>query len=217
MKKILSLLMLVFHFQLTADEPLSPALSNNDVACFFQRVNETCDQSESELTSQRASMNLNIKAFQNKYQTGVIDLIAHIQEGEFNIPISLDQHQELKNIPHAFQNGKGNYWIALDGEQVIGTMAFRDIGHNELQLRDVFVHEDYRGKQKGVSKKLLDTVLTWAKEHGIRRVYLGTTAVFLAAHRFYEKNGFIEIPKEQLPEYVSCHPADTKFYKYDLM
>ena len=37
---------------------------------------------------------------------------------------------------------------------------------------------------------MLDTLLRWCGEHAIDEVYLGTTAKFLAAHRFYEKNGF---------------------------
>lgn len=172
---------------------------------------------ENEQTSNaRASMKLSVKSFQNEHLKGLTSLITHIQEGEFHLPLSPEQHEELKNIPNAFQFGNGNYWIALDGERVIGSMAAFDIGHNELQLRDVFVHEEYRGKAKGVSRKLLDTVLSWAKERAIEKIYLGTAPVFLAAHRFYEKSGFTEIRKEDLPKYISCHPADTKFFRYDV-
>jgi beta-phosphoglucomutase-like phosphatase (HAD superfamily)/N-acetylglutamate synthase-like GNAT family acetyltransferase len=183
------------------------SFSGIDIPRFFEIVAK----------EQGAMMNLTIKPFQTKYQPGVVSLIVHIQEGEFNLPVNQDQHVELKNIPATFQQGNGNYWIALDHERVIGTMGFFDLGQSLLQLRDVFVHEDYRGEQKGVSKKLLNTLLTWAKERKIQTIYLGTTALFLAAHRFYEKNGFIEIAKNRLPPQMSCHPADTKFYRYDLV
>ena len=46
----------------------------------------------------------------------------------------------------------------------------------------------------------------------VAAVYLGTTAKFLAAHRFYEKNGFREIAREALPDSFPVMAVDTKFY-----
>jgi hypothetical protein len=34
-----------------------------------------------------------------------------------------------------------------------------------------------------------------------------------AAHRFYEKNGFVEIAKEQLPESFPLMRVDNRFFK----
>jgi RimJ/RimL family protein N-acetyltransferase len=50
----------------------------------------------------------------------------------------------------------------------------------------------------------------------VTEIYLGTTAEFLAAHRFYEKNGFKEIAKSQLPPAFPIMAVDTKFYKQQL-
>jgi len=50
------------------------------------------------------------------------------------------------------------------------------------------------------------------KAQGVKVVYLGTTAKFLAAHRFYEKNGFREILRAELPARFPVMAADTKFY-----
>ncbi len=161
-------------------------------------------------------MTLSIQRFEPKYQSSVVKLIEHIQVGEFDIPISEGQRQELQTIPTVFQKDKGNYWVAISSEKVIGTMAVLDIGHDALALRDVFVHEDYRGKEKGFAKQLLDTVLRWAKEHNIKTIYLGTTLAFQAAHRFYEKHGFREISKTTLPSYFPVMEVDEKFYQLDL-
>lgn len=161
-------------------------------------------------------MALIIKIFQNKYQTQITEMILDIQQHEFNIEITLDQQSDLKNIPNFYQTGKGNFWIALDDDRVIGTIALLDIGHNEGALRKMFVQEDYRGKEKGVAKKLLDTSLVWAKEHGLTKIYLGTTPAFLAAHRFYEKNGFIEILQDELPKSFPIMKVDKKFYRYNV-
>ena len=47
---------------------------------------------------------------------------------------------------------------------------------------------------------------------GITEVFLGTTDKFLAAHRFYEKKGFRELPKADLPSTFPVMAVDSKFY-----
>ncbi len=156
-----------------------------------------------------------ILPFDSKYQSEVIDLIERIQVGEFNIPIEEGQRQELGSISQSFQKNKGNYWVALYNGKVMGTIAVIDIGHHAFELRDVFLDQQYRG-QTGFAKKLLDTVLIWSREHGVQTIYLGTTLAFRAAHRFYEKHGFQEIAKKEMPSYCQPMDCDEKFYRLDL-
>jgi len=46
----------------------------------------------------------------------------------------------------------------------------------------------------------------------VRELFLGTTAQFVAAHRFYEKHGFREIARPDLPPTFPVMSVDTKFY-----
>ena len=50
----------------------------------------------------------------------------------------------------------------------------------------------------------------------LKAVYLGTTPQFLAAHRFYEKNGFTSIGLKELPENFPLLQVDKKFYQYSV-
>ncbi|NGX35730.1 MAG: hypothetical protein K1000chlam1_00563 [Candidatus Anoxychlamydiales bacterium] len=159
--------------------------------------------------------NIIIQIYKEKYQKQVISLISEIQQEEFDINISPDQQPDLKEISNFYQKDNGNFWIALDKNRVIGTIALLDIGNNETALRKMFVHKDYRGMD--VAKKLLETLLQWARKRFIKTIYLGTTPAFLAAHRFYEKNGFIEIQKEELPKNFPIMEVDKKFYKFIVM
>jgi GNAT superfamily N-acetyltransferase len=65
-----------------------------------------------------------------------------------------------------------------------------------------------------VAQRLLEESIRWAKDHRISDIYLGTTAQFLAAHRFYAKNGFLEIAKTDLPVPFPIMAVDSKFYHY---
>ncbi|MDP1835019.1 MAG: GNAT family N-acetyltransferase [Chlamydiales bacterium] len=157
-------------------------------------------------------MTFSIQRFEPKYQPEVIELVQRIQVGEFDIPIEDGQHQELESIPESFQKGKGNYWIALFNERVIGTIAVLDIGHRAFELRDVFLDQEYRGTVSEFAKQLLGQVLTWSKSHDVNTIYLGTTLKFKAAHRFYEKHGFKELTREEMPAYCKPMDCDEKFY-----
>jgi N-acetylglutamate synthase-like GNAT family acetyltransferase len=60
----------------------------------------------------------------------------------------------------------------------------------------------------------LNNLIAWASQKGIQDIFLGTTAKFVGAQRFYEKNGFAEIAKDQLPKQFPIMAVDVKFYKY---
>lgn len=161
-------------------------------------------------------MSFIILPFDPKYQFEVIDLVERIQVREFSIPIEESQRKELQSIPESFQKNKSNYWVALFNGKVIGTIAVIDIGHNAFELRDVFLDQEYRGQQTGFAKKLLDTVLAWSRNYDIKTIFLGTTLSFKAAHRFYEKHGFYEIIRKEMPSYCQPMDCDEKFYRLDL-
>lgn len=157
-----------------------------------------------------------ILPFRPEFTEQVISLIVGIQHDEFGVQITAADQPDLANIPDFYQNAGGNFWVALDGDRVLGTIALRDIGNREGALRKMFVAPEARGKEAGVARRLLLTLLVWAKEHGIRQIYLGTTDKFLAAHRFYEKNGFRAIEPEHLPQSFPRMVQDTKYYEIEL-
>lgn len=161
-------------------------------------------------------MNLQITTFTPAYTQAVIDLILPIQQQEYGLPVGLDTQQDLLVIPEFYQQGVGNFWLALDGDDVVGSIALKDIGHAHAALRKMFVRASHRGAEYGVAKSLLSSLLTWSKQNKIQDIYLGTTAQFLAAHRFYEKHGFQEVAKSELPSHFFAMEIDSKFYRYNL-
>lgn len=155
---------------------------------------------------------IDIVPFSAPHADGVVAVILPIQQSEFDIPITLEAQPDLQDIQRFYQHGDGNFWVALDGPTVVGTVALLDIGNRQAALRKMFVRATHRGTQHGIARRLLETLLAWCAARGVREVYLGTTAKFLAAHRFYEKNGFREIPPSELPASFPVMVVDTRFY-----
>ncbi|MDR2976311.1 MAG: GNAT family N-acetyltransferase [Streptococcaceae bacterium] len=159
---------------------------------------------------------IDIREYDEAYKNQVIDLILEIQQQEFSIPISREDQPDLENIENFYQTGNGNFWIALRDGEVVGTVALKDIGNHQAALRKMFVKASYRGKASNAAQMLLQCLLDWAEKHEFTTIYLGTTAQFLAAHRFYEKNGFVQIAKEELPSNFQVLKVDTRFYKMSI-
>lgn len=159
-----------------------------------------------------APADIQVSRFEPADQQGVIDVIVPIQREEFGIAITAQDQPDLKSIPDFYQTGTGDFWVAKQGQHVIGTIGLKDIGAHQAALRKMFVAAPFRGRELGVAALLLNTLLEEALSRGVKDIYLGTTDTFLAAHRFYEKNGFTEVAKAQLPDSFPVMAVDSKFY-----
>jgi GNAT superfamily N-acetyltransferase len=157
-----------------------------------------------------------IVPYADDWKQPVIDLVISIQRGEFGIAITAEEQPDLMDIPGFCQKGNGNFWVALAGGEVVGTIALLDLGGGLGALRKMFVEKNHRGKETGVAQRLLETLLGWAREKGFQEILLGTTAAYHAAHRFYEKHGFAEIAPERLPERFPRIRQDSRFYRMTL-
>jgi N-acetylglutamate synthase-like GNAT family acetyltransferase len=160
--------------------------------------------------------NIQIAAFSDTDQRGVVNVILPIQQQEFGIPITEADQPDLTNVPEFYQTGMGGFWVARSDDEVVGTVGLKDIGAGQAALRKMFVAAPFRGRELGVAGKLLDALLAHARARGIARIFLGTTDKFLAAHRFYEKKGFEELQKAELPKAFPVMAVDSKFYVLSL-
>jgi N-acetylglutamate synthase-like GNAT family acetyltransferase len=159
---------------------------------------------------------IEIVPFAEHHFSGVVDVILPIQQAEFDLPITLDAQPDLLDIPGFYQQKNGNFWVALHGSEIVGTISLLDIGNGQGALRKMFVKKPFRGASRGIAYRLLQRLLEWCAPHEICEVYLGTTDTFLAAHRFYEKHGFSEIQHSALPSTFPVMTVDTKFYTYTM-
>ncbi len=160
---------------------------------------------------------IKIAVYNDKYKQDVINLIIDIQQNEFSIPVTINEQPDLNDIPGFYQTNSGNFWVALHNDKVVGTISLLNIENGQGALRKMFVDRNYRGRHFNTAYLLLKNLLDCAHTNNYKEIYLGTTSKFLAAHRFYEKNGFILINKSGLPEKFPVMEVDTIFYKYLLL
>lgn len=147
---------------------------------------------------------------------GVLALILPIQQAEFGIAVTAADQPDLAEIPAFYQCGAGGFWVARAEGRVVGSLGLKDIGGGRGALRKMFVAAPWRGGVHGIAPALLAAALAAARAGGLREVLLGTTEKFLAAHRFYERNGFRAVAAADLPPEFPRMAVDTRFYALDL-
>jgi N-acetylglutamate synthase-like GNAT family acetyltransferase len=155
---------------------------------------------------------IDIRHYRPEDRDDLIALVLPIQRDEFGLAITAAEQPDL-DVANYFKGGASSFWIASDGARLVGSVGLLDIGDGMAALRKMFVHADYRGQAHGLAQRLLETLLAAARAGGIVEVLLGTTERFVAAHRFYEKNGFAPLAADALPERFPRMRQDNRFYR----
>ena len=153
-----------------------------------------------------------VRSIGNTYAARAIDLVLPIQQLEFGVPVTLEAQPDLLDIEGFYHRSGGGFWGALDGARLVGTIGLLALGDGDGALRKMFVHRDYRGKERGIAQDLLETLLAHCRAAGIEDVYLGTISHMRAAARFYERNGFVQVSRSGLPATFPLTLVDNTFY-----
>lgn len=156
---------------------------------------------------------MTIETYRDKYKDAVIALILDIQNNEAKINLPLSQQPDLLDINRYYRQG-GEFWVATQDGEVIGTMGLMIKEKNCAIMKKFFVKKEYRSQKIGLS--LYKELIAFAESKGIRHIILDTPSVAKASHRFYEKSGFRKITAAELPVPYTYPDRDSILYMLDL-
>ena len=161
------------------------------------------------------SSELVIRFFQQGDEEGIISLILSIQREEFHLDLTIHDQPDLLQIDSVYCKNGGNFWCASYEQKVVGTIGLIAIDHYGV-IRKMFVQQEFRGKEWQTAQRLLNALIEWSNKHQMKQLLLGTIDKMVAAHKFYRRNGFTEIPKAELPSSFPVMPVDNLFFKKPL-
>ena len=84
--------------------------------------------------------------------------------------------------------------------KVLGTVGLKKINNDTVELKAFYLHKDLRGK--GLGKRMLETVISKARELGYRSIVLDSVSKYKAAQRLYEKAGFVNTERYNDNQYA---------------
>lgn len=120
----------------------------------------------------------------------VIELVAATL-GEFGLEfgVGAPTDEQLHHLPGSYADHGGAFWVALEGDQLVGTAGVFPVAPDTFELRKMYLRPQARGT--GVGKRLLATAIAWSREHGGRWLVLDTVEAMKDAIAFYERHGFV--------------------------
>jgi predicted DNA-binding protein (MmcQ/YjbR family)/GNAT superfamily N-acetyltransferase len=97
-----------------------------------------------------------------------------------------------KYTPYNKRDKINDVVLVLDGEEAVGCASFRFYDEKTVELKRVFLREEYRGK--GLAVEMLRRLEALAKTAGYSYMILETGHILAASCRCYEKCGYKVIP-----------------------
>lgn len=98
---------------------------------------------------------------------------------------------DLTDIQANYWTRKGAFFVLLDGEKIIGTVALHHETDAACELCRMYLETQYRGH--GLGRRLLEHSIREAQMRGFREVRLKTASVLVEAIALYKRAGFVTV------------------------
>ncbi|MGH9125660.1 MAG: GNAT family N-acetyltransferase [Acidimicrobiales bacterium] len=117
-----------------------------------------------------------------------------------DLPMTDDYAEELADV--SGRAAVAEVLVAVDRNDIVGSVTFipdgkcpfaEDIRDGECGVRMMAVAPSAQGR--GVGQLLLEAALARGRELGREAVFLHSTPQMTAAHRLYQRNGFVRTPE----------------------
>jgi N-acetylglutamate synthase-like GNAT family acetyltransferase len=103
--------------------------------------------------------------------------------------------RDLANIEANYWNRKGAFFVLLNGDEVIGTVALHHETDAVCELCRMYLAPQYRGQ--GLGHRMLDHSLRQARQSGFKEMRLKTASVLIEAISLYRRAGFTAVKGAQ--------------------
>lgn len=110
----------------------------------------------------------------------------------------------------------GGFWTAVCENKIVGCVGLQKLNPEYGILRKLFVARAFRGKDPKIALTLFNELRARASRLGLEKILLDSPSIAKASHRFYAKQGFVEIPRENIPKGYSYPDRDSMIFELDL-
>lgn len=155
---------------------------------------------------------IEIQIFNSLDRDDVIKLVLHCQNDGSRHTVSVDNQPDLLHIQEKYLQPGGNFWVAKEYGELIGSIGLINAGNGIGILKKFFVYEKYRGEPFHLGRKLYAEFLSFVQNKKFKNIILDTPKNTERAHKFYEKAGFKKITEDNLPVKYDVPYADSDFF-----
>jgi ribosomal protein S18 acetylase RimI-like enzyme len=132
---------------------------------------------------------------------------------EFEQYIAVGLREEMDRIPDYYRvDGQLSFWVMVDGDCLLGTVALERTTDVALDLRRLYVNAAFRGQ--GIGRWMLQHAERTAVAMGYREMLLSTSELQTAAIALYRRDGYQLIREEVATDRTSKQAGAglTRYY-----
>lgn len=150
-----------------------------------------------------------IEAWAPRWAQGAIDVVRAVYD-EYGFTWEPDgYHRDLFTVAETYLHTGGGFWVLVEGERVVGTVAALDRGDGVVEGERLYLLRERRGRGEG--ERLVRHLLDWARAAGFRRFVGWSDKRFAEAHALYEKIGMVRVGERVLDD-----PDESPEWGYEL-
>jgi len=101
---------------------------------------------------------------------------------------------EIGRIEDYYAERGGRFWVAADGDRIIGMFGLERHGDDGMELRRMYVAPEAR--RRGLARRMLALAEDHCREAGVGEMHLSTAEIQKAAIALYEACGYRRVREE---------------------
>jgi putative acetyltransferase len=101
----------------------------------------------------------------------------------------------------------GEFWVVRDAGRVVGSIGVERVDARTAEIHRLYLDAHLRGR--GLGRALVEAVLAWCREQGVRRLVLWSDTRFVDSHRLYRRMGFEQLGDRTVPNDLN---ASREYY-----
>src|SRR5262245_3917768 len=116
---------------------------------------------------------MGIRIFQDRDSKQVMRLVSDIIINEFHFSLQLEESgldSDLLHIEQHYNKTGGCFWVAIDGDKLVGTTGVRKLTRTTCELKRMYVLEQNR--RLGIGQEMLEAAIKFARSAGYSRMVL---------------------------------------------
>jgi putative acetyltransferase len=151
-------------------------------------------------------LSISIAPFLPKHEVAVRDLFIRVNrllapaamKEQFEAYIERSLAEEINRIDDYYGARNGGFWVAVEGNEVLGMFGLEQVAPDAMELRRMYVDPDQR--RRGVARKMLAFAESECSRRGFKRLDLSTSEVQGEALALYRNTGYRLVREEVATE-----------------
>jgi GNAT superfamily N-acetyltransferase len=146
---------------------------------------------------------IEIRGFAPRDAAGVRELFIRVNRllappgmrDAFEAYIARSLTEEIDKISDYYREKKGGFWVAVEGEKIVGIFGLESSGDDAMELRRMYVDPDVR--RGGIARSMLRVAEAECRRRGRSRMVLSTSELQQEALALYRNAGY-ELVREEV-------------------